>query len=77
MEWTGRWGMLDVLLVAILVAALKIGNVVSVTPGLGAVAFTGCVVLSLLATASFDPHQLWAAEGQWSRHAETGGGNDG
>ncbi len=58
-EWTGRWGMLDVLLVAILVAALKIGDImkVSIGPGLGA--FTTCVALSLLAAATFDPHALW------------------
>jgi len=58
-EWTGRWGMLDVLLVAILVAGLKIGDLVSVTPGPGAAAFSVCVVLSLLAAACFDSHQLW------------------
>ena len=58
-EWTGRWGMLDVLLVAILVAALKIGDLVDVAAGPAALAFTTCVVLSLLATATFDPHSLW------------------
>ncbi|NUQ47172.1 MAG: paraquat-inducible protein A [Phycisphaerae bacterium] len=58
-EFTGRWGMLDVLLVAVLVAALKIGDLVEVTAGPAALAFTSCVVLSLLATAAFDPHSLW------------------
>jgi paraquat-inducible protein A len=58
-EWTGRWGMLDVLLVAILVAVLKLGDTMVVTPGPAAAAFTMCVVLSLLATACFDPHSLW------------------
>lgn len=58
-EWTGRWGMLDVLVVAVLVAVLKLGHVVDVTAGPAALAFTGCVVLSLLAAASFDPHGLW------------------
>lgn len=61
-EWTGRWGMLDVLLVAILVAALKLGNMVDVAAGPGAVAFCATVVLSLIATACFDPHSLWEAE---------------
>ncbi len=59
-EWTGRWGMLDVLLVAILVAVLKLGDMVDVEPGPAAAAFVGCVVLSLLAAASFDPHRLWS-----------------
>jgi paraquat-inducible protein A len=58
-EWTGRWGMLDVLLVALLVAALKIGDLVEVSAGPAAFAFTTVVVLSLLATALFDPHSLW------------------
>jgi paraquat-inducible protein A len=58
-DWTGRWGMLDVLLVALLVAVLKIGDVVEVTAQPAAVAFAGCVLLSLLAAACFDPHGLW------------------
>jgi uncharacterized paraquat-inducible protein A len=60
-EWTGRWGMLDVLCVALLVAVLKLGDVVSVSIGPGALAFGVCVILSLAATACFDPHSLWEA----------------
>ncbi len=59
-DFTGRWGMLDVLAVAILVAALKLGNTMEVTPGPAAFTFALCVLLSLLASASFDPHALWA-----------------
>ena len=58
-EWAGRWGMLDVLLVAILVAALKIGDLMTVSIGPGLGTFTACVALSLLAAATFDPHALW------------------
>jgi len=58
-EWTGRWGMLDVLLLALLVAFLKVGDLVDVTPGPAALAFTLVVGLSLLASAAFDPHALW------------------
>ncbi len=61
-EFTGRWGMLDVLLVALLVAALKMGDFVEVSAGPAALAFTTCVILSLVATALFDPHSLWPAE---------------
>jgi paraquat-inducible protein A len=61
-EWTGRFGMLDVLLVALTVAVLKLGDVVSVTVGPGAAAFAGCVLLSLLATLAFDPHELWEGD---------------
>ena len=59
-EWTGRWGMLDVLLVAVLVAAVKVGDWVDVEAGPAALAFAACVILSMLATATFDPYTLWA-----------------
>ncbi|HEY3245706.1 MAG TPA: paraquat-inducible protein A [Phycisphaerae bacterium] len=63
-EWTGRWGMLDVLLLAILVAILKIGDFVQVSAGPAALAFTCCVALSLLAAATFNPHALWSTHGR-------------
>ncbi len=62
MEWIGRWGMIDVLLVAILVAAVKLGNWMAVHPGPGAAAFAGVVIMSLLASASFDPVSIWEDE---------------
>ncbi len=55
LEITGRWGMLDVLLVAGLVAAVKLGDLVMIEPGPGAYAFGGTVILSLLASACWDP----------------------
>ena len=58
-EWSGRFGMLDVLLVALLVAWVKFGDLFQVHPGPGALAFTACVLASLLASAWFDPHALW------------------
>lgn len=58
-ENAGRWGMIDVLLVALVVAAVKLGDLVEVTPGPGVVAFTACVMLSLLASATFNPHAIW------------------
>jgi len=62
LELSGRFGMLDVLLVSILVAWLELGSWVEVTPGPAAVAFGACVLLSLLAGAWFDPHALWQSE---------------
>ena len=58
-EWTGRWGMLDVFLIAVVAAWLKLGDLVVVQAGTGVVAFTGMVVLSLVASSLFDPHQAW------------------
>lgn len=61
-EWTGRWGMLDVLLIALVVTWVKVGDLVEVTPGPGVLAFLLCVLLSLVAAARFDPHVLWDDE---------------
>ena len=58
-ELAGRWGMVDVLLVAVTVTAVKLGDMVQVTAGPGATAFAACVLLSLLASAAFDPHAIW------------------
>lgn len=61
-ELIGRWGMVDVLLVAILVAVVKLGDLVEVTPGPGVVVFGVVVILSLLASSVFDPHAIWEQE---------------
>jgi len=64
LEWIGRWGMVDVLLVALLVAVVKLGSWLSVHPGPGAAAFACVVILSLLASAVFDPEAIWEEESQ-------------
>jgi paraquat-inducible protein A len=58
-EVIGPWAMLDVFLVAILVALVKLGQLATILPGPGLVAFTGVVVLTILASASFDPRLIW------------------
>lgn len=62
LEWSGRWGMLDVLLVAILVAVIKIGDLAEVHAGPGAVAFTLLVLTSLAAAACVHPRTVWPSE---------------
>jgi len=59
LEAIGRWSMLDVFLLSILVALVRLGDLASVVPGPGALFFCGVVVFSLLATASFEPRWLW------------------
>jgi len=55
----GPWAMLDVFLVAILVALVKLGQLATVMPGTGLVAFAAVVVFTTLASASFDPRLIW------------------
>ena len=57
-EALGRWGMLDVLLVAALVALVKLGDLVRIEPGPGAAIFAIMVGFSLLASACFDPRAV-------------------
>jgi paraquat-inducible protein A len=57
----GPWAMLDVFLLAVLVALVKLGQFATVIPGPGLVAFTGVVVLTMLASAAFDPKIIWQA----------------
>ncbi|MCA9280142.1 MAG: paraquat-inducible protein A [Phycisphaeraceae bacterium] len=61
-EWLGRWGMVDVLLVAVLVAAVKLGSVIEVKAGAGAITYASVVVCSLLASAVYHPHTIWQRE---------------
>ena len=51
--------MLDVLLVAVLVAWMKMGDLVDFRVGPGLVVFASVVLLSLAASAQYDPHALW------------------
>jgi paraquat-inducible protein A len=55
----GPWSMLDVFLLAVLVALVKLGSIATVMPGPGLVAFSLVVVLNMLATQSFDPKMIW------------------
>lgn len=66
-EWTGRWGMLDVLLIAFLVAWVKMGDLVAIRPGKAVVLFCTMVVLSLVASAFFDPEGIWREENEQQR----------
>jgi paraquat-inducible protein A len=58
-DYIGPWAMLDVFLVAILVALVKMGDIGKMIPGPGLIAFTAVVVLTILASQSFDPKLIW------------------
>jgi paraquat-inducible protein A len=55
----GPWAMLDVFLLAVLVALVKLGQIATILPGPGLIAFSAVVVLTMLASASFDPRAIW------------------
>ncbi|WP_336080775.1 paraquat-inducible protein A [Thalassospira sp. CH_XMU1448-2] len=62
-ELVGRWSMVDVFMVSILAALVKLGNIASVHPGFGAVAFCGVVILTMVSAMAFDPRLIWDRAG--------------
>ncbi len=54
--------MVDVFVVAVLVALIRMGKLMSVYPGSAALAFAGVVILTMLSAMSFDPRLLWDNE---------------
>jgi paraquat-inducible protein A len=55
----GPWAMLDVFLLAVLVALVKLGDLATISPGPGLLAFSLVVVFTILASISFDPKLVW------------------
>jgi len=58
-EVIGPWAMLDVFLLSVLVALVRLRQLATVMPGPGLLAFTAVVMLTILASASFDPRLIW------------------
>ncbi|MCO7612420.1 MULTISPECIES: paraquat-inducible protein A [Pseudomonas] len=58
-EFIGRWSMLDIFVIAILVAVVNFGRLASIEANLGAVAFASVVILTMLAAVTFDPRLIW------------------
>lgn len=60
-EFIGQWSMLDVFAVALLVTLVHFGAFARIEPGGGIIAFGAVVLLTMLATKSFDPRLIWDA----------------
>lgn len=58
-EAIGRWSMLDIYVVALMVALVQITTLARIEAGNGAAAFGAVVVLTILAAKSFDPRLIW------------------
>lgn len=58
-DWIGRWSMIDIFVVAILVALVRSGKLMSVYPGNAAVAFALTVILTMLAAMTMDTKRFF------------------
>jgi paraquat-inducible protein A len=58
-EAVGRWSMLDIFVVTILVALVNLGALATIQAGPAALHFAAVVVITMLAAMSFDPRLIW------------------
>lgn len=58
-EMIGRWSMVDIFAITILVALVRLGNLATIEAETGAVFFGAVVVLTMLAAEAFDPRLIW------------------
>jgi paraquat-inducible protein A len=58
-EAIGRWSMIDMFMISILVALVRLGAAATIEPGLGATFFAAVVITTMFAASSFDPRLIW------------------
>jgi paraquat-inducible protein A len=58
-EVVGRWSMLDIYVVTLLVALVQLQSLATIKAGPGAVAFGSVVVVTMFAAMAFDPRLIW------------------
>ncbi len=61
-ELVGKWSMVDVFVVALLVALVQVGGILTIRPGPAALAFAGVVAFTMLAAHAFDSRFIWDLE---------------
>jgi paraquat-inducible protein A len=61
-EAVGRWSMVDIYAITILVALVKLGALATIEAGPGAIFFAGVVIITIFAAMSFDPRLIWDAQ---------------
>lgn len=63
-EAVGRWSMVDIYVVTILIALVKLGVLANIEAGPAAIYFASVVVLTMIAAECFDPRLIWDAAEQ-------------
>lgn len=71
-EYIGHWSMLDVFVVALLITLVHFHKLALVQAGPGIVAFGAVVVLTMLASMSFDPRLIWDIDEPDQRSPQNG-----
>jgi paraquat-inducible protein A len=58
-ESVGRWSMVDIFMISILVGLVSLDAIATIEPGAGAIAFAAVVIITMFASRSFDPRLIW------------------
>ncbi|MEC4681928.1 MAG: paraquat-inducible protein A [Nitrospirota bacterium] len=58
-EVIGRWSMIDIFMISILIALVKLEAVATIEPGMGAISFAAVVIITMFAAMGFDPRFIW------------------
>jgi paraquat-inducible protein A len=58
-EWIGRWSMIDIFMISVLIALVKLNALATVEAGPGALAFAAVILLTMFASKTFDPRLIW------------------
>jgi paraquat-inducible protein A len=63
-ESVGRWSMIDIFMISILVGLVRLGSLATIEPGVGAIAFAAVVITTMIAASCFDPRLMWDVAGE-------------
>ncbi|OBT31933.1 paraquat-inducible protein A [Vibrio splendidus] len=58
-EFIGRWSMIDIFVVAILVALVQLDGIMAIYPGPAALSFASVVIFTMLSAMIFDSRIIW------------------
>ncbi|PMN65626.1 paraquat-inducible protein A [Enterovibrio norvegicus] len=58
-KWIGKWSVMDLCVIAIMMSLIDRGRLLDFTPGPGAIAFGLVVVLTMIAAESLDSRLIW------------------
>ncbi|WP_373089213.1 paraquat-inducible protein A, partial [Sneathiella sp.] len=62
-EFIGRWSMIDIFMISILIALVQLQAIATIQAGPGAVAFAAVVIVTMFAAMAFDPRLIWDIQG--------------
>ena len=51
--------MIDIFMISILVGLVKLGQIATIEPGVGATSFAAVVIITMIASMTFDPRMMW------------------